>query len=119
MKEIEKIFKFPVFKNKREETEFKERAYNTFCVEYLNTIKNNIGLEIEVINKYFDEETKREIRVIKISALMPSFMVKGNVLEKYVEKKSFKKIKDPKAEIVNKLPKEDKEKEDKELIENE
>lgn len=137
MKEVTRFYKLPKFKDKAEESDFKERAYNTFCVDYVERMKENIGLNTEIINDYFDEDTKRNVRAIKLSALLPSFVVKGNVLEKYTDKQKFNRIENIKeslnvtqketdaekaaeieAEKKAKKIKEDKDK-DKEVIDNE
>ena len=41
---FENIFEIPAFKNKEEERDYLQRTYNTFCVNYVNRLRENIEL---------------------------------------------------------------------------
>jgi len=89
MRDFKTIFKVPKLKNIKEKNDFYDRAYATFCVNYMNQIKENIGIEIETIDNYYDERDNTTSKVVKISALFPSFKIKETILHKYKNKEKL------------------------------
>lgn len=108
MKEYTRIFKLPDFKNIKEEREFYNRAYATFCVGYMDQIKNNIKTSSEINDRFFDNTEKREYKALIFKAYMPKFSIIGTDFSK-IEKKE-KVEKDKLSFKINKNPPKEKEK---------
>lgn len=84
-------FKKPDFKNKAEENEYKEMAYATYCVNFVNSIKNHLGF-IELDTKSFDKESKKEVNVVRYEMLMPKIIRKKEFLKHRLDVNNRKKI---------------------------
>ena len=110
MRDFKNIFKVPEFKNIKEKDEFFNRAYATFCVNYMDQIKKQILLSFEYIDNYFDDTEKRNYKALVFEAKMPKFHIVGTDFSKNEKKEKLTKVdKKEGPKQIKQLPKEEKE----------
>lgn len=105
MNKYERYFKLPDFKNVKEKQEFYNRAYATFCVGYMEQIKDQIKIESLVDDKFFDNVEKRSYPALKFEAFFPKFKIIGTDFSNKTKEAKPEKIKSS-LKITKSLPKE-------------
>lgn len=102
-----RVFKLPDFKNVKDQREFYSRAYATFCVGYMEQIKNNINIVTVTDDNFYDDTEKRNYKALIVEAHMPKFKIVNTDFSNIAEKERVNKIDQEKnLRTTNALPKE-------------
>lgn len=80
MSKFQNSFEIPdnIAKNKKKLDEFLEQAYNSFCVNYFNTMKDLINFS-QVIGEKFKQSENRNVMVVIFTADESKIKVKDEV----------------------------------------